>query len=238
MPMLFLLRLADRNTPAMDQLYFYVRKMDSAIHDMKDVIDKIEGEISNSISGEPIGYKMICKFYLKNSRNKVAESTITNRINSLCARDKNHEDDGSDDDSDSEGNIVDDLVDEDETNTDTISNVIGPTHGTAFVTFWEKRSEPLRHDVSIAAWICSPRHEVMLDASENMKGYHIEAVNRVLKKWLVTAKVSLYIGLLCVHYSHHSNCRKRFCCVCYPRTDATKRPTSSIPFGRSDKAST
>lgn len=187
MPALFLLRLADRNIPAMDQLYFYVRKMDTMIEHMKDMIEILEEEIKSAIDTTPkvINYRTIVKGYLMNSRTVSSTSSLANKITLLGQADIAADGDESDDDSDNDS-IADDLPDDDE-----VPTVLEPTQGMAVMASWEKRSKLLRHDVAITAWVCSPIDAVMKDAMENIKAIHIDAVNRVIKKWFITEKHSV-----------------------------------------------
>ena len=191
MPALFLLRLADRNIPAMDQMFYYCRKMDTTITTMKAIVETLESDIkasSNTATGTPMNYTSVAKCYLLDSRNRPNPSTLANRIRSLGQRDEADVDDSdSDDESNSEGDIVDDFLGEE----DPPNAPLEPTQGMAVKAFWEKRSKHLCHDVAIAAWVCSPIEAVMLDVSENIRGVHMDAVNRVLDKWIVSETVRI-----------------------------------------------
>lgn len=188
MPALFLLRLADRNIPAMDQLYYYVRKMDTTINTMKAAIESIENNfIDHGDNNFTMNYRAIARYYLMDSRNQQSISTIASRITSLGQSDKDVENDSdSDSDSEGEGEIVDDLADEDD---DVPDAVLEPTQGENVKISWEKRSKLLRHDIAIVAWVCSPLPAVMKDVVDtSIQAVHIDAVNRVLRKWIISEK--------------------------------------------------
>lgn len=189
MPTLFLLRLADRNIPAMDQLYYYVRKMDSTINKVKDVLENIENSIRESTSSNgTISSREIMKFYL--CKDKTNEAAITTKITSLNTTVlPSNEDDDSDCDSigiSDEGEIPDDFSDSDEADT---NNTLVVTQGQYVKSYWEKRSKHLRHDVAIAAWMCSPIPAVMEDV-KTYNAAHMDAVERVIRKWICNQDVS------------------------------------------------
>jgi hypothetical protein len=194
MPTLFLLRLADRNIPAMDQLYFYVRKMDSTIDKVKDILETIEKTVREGTSTTgTLSSRDILKFYL--CRNKTNDTSIATKVTNLNTSAVCTNGDDSDTDSiginDDEGEIPDDLSDSDEDNT--IGNTVIVTQGQYVKLYWEKRSKYLRHDVAIAAWMCSPYAEIKEDV-KNYDGTHMEAVERVLRKWLTSKEVSTCAG--------------------------------------------
>jgi hypothetical protein len=191
MPMLFLLRLADRNIPAMDQLFYYVRKMDSTINKTKEVVDVIEGIIKgwctrNGTGTGTLTSKDIIKFYLSKSSSNT--SALRNQVASLNTAAALHATAGADSDSDSEGGddgeIPDDFIADGEDDVDV--DVV--THGQQIKSYWEKRSKHLRHDIAIAAWICSPIPEVMED-SKLYGAAEVDAVERVIQKWMLTSTV-------------------------------------------------
>ena len=104
------------------------------------------------------------------------------------------EDLNSDDDDDSyeEGDLEDDMLSDDEESINSNDNIDDDERcGTIMEKSWLKRSQALRHDVSISAWMCCPIPEVMADCKENHSGEHRLAVTRLLRKWFgPTIKVS------------------------------------------------
>ena len=109
-PTLFLLRLADRNQPAMDQLYYYVRKMDVTINKVTSVLDSIESTIRESTGcvAPVIPERDVLKFYLNEERR--SETVLT----SLSTKEIVRRNDGDSEDEDDDGPIPDDLCDSDD----------------------------------------------------------------------------------------------------------------------------
>ena len=95
-------------------------------------------------------------------------------------------DDSDSDEDDIPEEIPDDLSDTSDEDTPVPILV---TQGSKIKTYWEKRSKHLRHDIAIAAWICSPISEVMEDA-KSYDGKHHDAVERILRKWFIKEEVS------------------------------------------------
>jgi hypothetical protein len=174
-PALLLLRLADRKKPAMDQLYFYVRRMNDTIARSKTLLDDIEKKY-NSSDAMDTPSRMI-KYYLDVTGNV---SEYTNELRFGGYADTN--DPG--DDSDSEPNeLPDDDDDDEESHSDDIVHELTKSLGDKVVKLWKKRALKLTHDLSITAWVLSPNPEIMKDADSNRTGEHQIAVERLIKTW-------------------------------------------------------
>ena len=63
-PCLYVLRLADRETPAMGQLYFYVRKMDGILTSLKNALNQMEEKYTNQ-PGPNTGTKVAMNNFLR-----------------------------------------------------------------------------------------------------------------------------------------------------------------------------
>jgi hypothetical protein len=171
---LYLLRLADRETPAMDQLYYYVRKMDRIVGTVKEILNLAEDKYSKQ-PGPNIESKMMNYFFRSREREDLQ------RLFSY-----NNEDLHSDDDeSIEEGDLEDDMESDEETE-DEIDVTTGSDDqlcGTILERSWNKRSKALRTDIAIAGWMCSPHPDIMADCNAEHNGDHRLAVTRILRKW-------------------------------------------------------
>lgn len=170
-PALLLLRLADRKKPAMDQLYFYVRRMNDTINRSKSLLDKME-EKYNECNGQDIATIMI-QYYLDVSG---SAAEYTNELKFGGYADAN--DSG---DSDSESNVV-----PDDDSSEISGNIlldVENTLGDKVVKLWKKRQVKLTHDLAITAWVVSPNPEIMKDADTNRTGTEQLAVERLIKLW-------------------------------------------------------
>lgn len=167
-PCLFLLRLADLQSPAMDKLYYYVRKMDSVIASLKQSLNDLEARFNNQ-NGENYHSKIINYFVY--SQDHSLTDILENEVNS---------DNTDDDDVSLESQTL-----EDDMTSDTDSEENGDENrcGTFLERVWIKRSKALRTDIAIAGWMCSPHPDVMEDCINNQKGEHRLAVTRLLKQW-------------------------------------------------------
>jgi hypothetical protein len=181
-PAIYLLRIADKSSPAMDKLYYYVRKMDEAMTVLTDKMDEIEERI-NVEGGQDIRTKMIRYYLSSGGRLDSGRAEINSVCEELNKKD-NNENEMSDDeeDDDDEEPLPDDQSesDDDESVVDYLDN----RESARIMKSWEKRSKKLRHDMAIAGWMCSPIEEIMEDAKENHDGEHRNATTRVLKIWM------------------------------------------------------
>ncbi len=163
------MRLADRETPAMDQLYFYVRKMDKIVDTIKDVLNIAEDKYAKQ-PGPNIDSK-IMNYFLRSKEKEDLQRLISYNEEDL------HSDD---DDSDDEGDLEDDMQSDDD-------EPMEPTEdqrcGTILERSWNKRSKALRSDIAIAGWMCSPHPDIMSECNAEHNGEHRLAVTRLLTKW-------------------------------------------------------
>jgi hypothetical protein len=172
----------------MDQLYYYVRKMDRTIDKTKEVIEAVERTMKDSRVSAGTGTltsKEIIRFYLSNSANSSNDAAMKTQVSSLSTAAVPTSTDNSD--TDSEGDVDDGDI-PDDLNTDGEDDEDEYTQGQQIKLYWEKRSKHLRHDIAIAAWVCSPIPEVMDDAKTYARD-EMDAVERVLRKWIISDKV-------------------------------------------------
>lgn len=173
-PCLFILRLTDRESPAMDQLYFYVRKMDELVNTLKNTLNLAEDKY-NRQPGPNLDSKII-NYLLRSKDNEDLKKLIT----SYDEKDLQGEDDDSS--IEDEGPLNDDMESDEETVDDSITES-DERCGTILENAWVRRSKALRTDVAIAGWMCSPHPEIMSDCKSNHNGEHKMAVTNLLRKW-------------------------------------------------------
>jgi hypothetical protein len=174
-PVLKVLRLCDKRAPAMDQLYYFVRKMDGIITKIKEKLNNLADEYEEC-AGLTTGTQMVNCWLRQNDRR------LDNEL--IDVRNSNNEGDDSDsydnDDFDDETNVLED--DMDSINGD--ENSTEPDKlGDKITTIWTKRSKALRTDISIAGWMCSPIDEIRTDCYKHHNGEHRNATTRLYKQW-------------------------------------------------------
>jgi hypothetical protein len=159
-PPLRVLRLADKCTPGMDQLYYFVRRTDFALE--------------NSIKHfETVDY----------FSNYEPSAELANDDDEDTALD----DDGGGANDDFQA-VLDDAYDgdsEEDGDDDTDTEAGGgekPGIGESIIKLWYKRRPQLVSDFAIAGWLLSPLEEIREDAKRNKAPEHAEAMDRVLKK--------------------------------------------------------
>lgn len=181
-PALLLLRLADEKKPGMDKLYFYVRRMEETIEKSKELLDEMDENYRDS-NGNFSNNKMF-QYFLQ-----------TKTISDYCNEFKDKEDIKDDDDSsvESESDVEesDELDGEDDDSDDdlTVDEAV-ETLGDKVKSRWNHRKQKLITDLSITGWMLSPSPAVMKDVNTGHTGMHRNAVERILKKWILH-KVSL-----------------------------------------------
>jgi hypothetical protein len=192
-PGLLLLRLADKKSPAMDKLYFYVRQMDNTMTNSKALLNLMEHKIQQVDDEDTnIAAKMI-RYFLKSDvdqrvlawtfdREDMSGLDTTKNDTIPYENDSEDDDDGDDDPGDleddgSESSRASEVVNEPEEDVNLFKL------GDHMVAAWKKRSERLRTDISIAGWMCSSDPLVMKDVNDNHRGNHRHAVNKLLQKW-------------------------------------------------------
>ncbi len=173
-PCLYILRLADRETPAMDQLYFYVRKMDKIVSTLKMTLNQME-EKYNKQNGPNIDTN-IMNYFLRSKDNLDLKSVLEPILDLEEDDDSSISDESEADNEEEEDDEM--LSDNESSNVDDDNKC-----GNILENAWNRRSKALRTDVAIAGWFCSPYQEVMDDCSENHTGEHKTAVTRLLRKW-------------------------------------------------------
>jgi hypothetical protein len=174
-PGLLLLRMADKKTPAMDRLYYYVRQMDTTMERSKKLLDDIESKYKGANN--------------RFSNNKMFEYFLqTTEITDYCNEFGNKINDDDDDSVSSvesgkanKGNTLENETDTDEDDepTETVSL------GDRMKARWDLRKKKLINDLSICGWMTSPMPEIMRDVLINHDGEHRNAVERILKKWIL-----------------------------------------------------
>jgi hypothetical protein len=174
-----LLRLTDHATPAMDKLYYAVRKMDRSLEESKSILEEIEKTISIE-RGATVQTRMM-KYYL---------DTTGMEVNVACEElDKKDDDNNDDEDDDDCFNdeddepLPDDLQESDDDDSSVEELVEDSNEGEKIIHFWKMRSKKLRHEMAIAAWMCSPVEKIMQDAKEHHNGEERETTTALLKKW-------------------------------------------------------
>jgi hypothetical protein len=191
-PALLLLRMADEKKPGMDKLYFYVRRMEETIHRSKELLDEMDNNYHDN-NGDFSKHKMF-QYFLQ-----------TKTISDYCNEFKEKDDFSNDDDSvgsesdmeeaaeeaaeepadDGDDSDDDSTVDDDDT---------AETLGDKVKSRWDHRKQKLITDLSITGWMLSPSPEIMKDVNSGHTGEHRNAVERVLKRWILH-KVSLICNL-------------------------------------------
>ena len=179
------MRLAVHSSLAMDKLYYAVRKMDKTLESLKGLLDEIETTIDTE-RGQTIQTRMM-KYYL---------NTAGSEINAACDEiERSIEEEDSDDTSDlDDDELPDDLYESDiedivstslnhDDDNETEAETETETEGSKIIKFWKARSKKLRHDLSIAAWMCSPVEQIMSDAKDNHNGEERDATTSMFKKW-------------------------------------------------------
>ena len=169
----------------MDKLYYAVRKMDKTLESVKTMLDEIENNI-NVERGATVQTRMM-KYYL---------NTAGSEINAACEElDRNTEEEDSDETSDfDENELPDDLGESDvedviqnslnhDDDTVDITEAEAETEGSRIIKSWNSRSKKLRHELAIAAWMCSPVEQIMMDARDNHNGAERDATTTIFKKW-------------------------------------------------------
>lgn len=171
-PCLYVLRLADLQSPAMDQLYFYVRRTDALMDLLKEQLNQMEEKYIKQQA--PNFLSKMMNYFLR-SKEKIDFRSIISNVDKNLLKD-------IDDDSSVESmeDLEDDMESIDGSDVDDSED---NRCGTFFEHFWKRRSVALRTDIAIAGWMCSPNAEIMEDCSTNHTGEHKDAVTRLLTKW-------------------------------------------------------
>jgi hypothetical protein len=152
-PMLLVLRLADRKSPVMDKLYFYVRRMDNTMEKSKRLLDGISSVTSHR-----------------------------NEFSSMLRSVASMGDDDSDDDDDSDESECeedDDDEDEDDEDAPTAPTL---SLGDKVAFYWSRRRPSLVSSYAIAGWMLCPIPEVMDDATKYNTGQDRITIENLLKK--------------------------------------------------------
>jgi hypothetical protein len=193
-PALLVLRLADKTSPAMDKLYFYVRRMSLALERSKELLDGLEQHyLIRSVDDKDIEKKMFT-YFVGNERDSIDVE------NELKKKDNNDSDSEYDDDSDININELEDneeelsevdTNDDDTTLSENENDVTKDTVGSKMITFWNKRKIKLVSDVAITAWMVSPMPEIMDDVKQH-SGDDRNAVERLIKKWFSVTVSNLF----------------------------------------------
>ena len=156
-PLLKLLRLCDKKEPAMDRLFFYVRKADLSLENAKECLNKMQKEFD---ARDP---KMKNEYY--------HVSVMKDDIDVENEFDVEYED--SSDESDDETDIIDSSKSRKSDNREDLGSLV--------LQHWKKRRPHLIHSYTIAAWMLSPIPEVMEDAKSYTDDHH-NIVDELIEK--------------------------------------------------------
>lgn len=186
-PGLIVLRLADQKKPAMDRLYFHVRRMDETLKKSKVLLDKVEKNYKGQEDKGTILERMLYYFTDSNlhcsSYRSEMQSEEAGRAtdDNLCDLEDN--DEWLDQQSNDEGLLEDDMSQDSFDNTDDNSvTEEQETLGDFVISKWDIRKKKLITDVSIVAWLTSPIPAVREDVRSH-DGSHRDAADRLLRKW-------------------------------------------------------
>ena len=183
---MFLLRLADLQRPAMDKLFFYVRKMDDVVSSLKQSLNDLEDRLKNH-SGADYLSKMINYFVYSQDEESLAGIFAQEEM----------EIESDDDVSVESETLEDDMTSDSETDDDEIEMPVTDLRcGTVLERAWNKRSKALRTDIAIAGWMCSPHPDVMEDCIKHTTGEHKKAVTRLFTQWFGHVVSYFYYVLL------------------------------------------
>lgn len=185
-PALLLLRLADKKSPSMDRLYYYVRQMYELLMLSRNKLDDLEDNYKGS--NNKFSLHKMYQYFMQTCE-------ITDYCNEFKFKNATNGDELNDNDYDSDDSSSGNELDE-ETNSDDDSVESAETSinlGERVVKKWELRQKKLSHDVAVAGWMLSPSPEVMRDVKDNHDGYHRNTVESVLKKWILF-DVSIFIS--------------------------------------------
>lgn len=181
-PILKVLRLADKKSPSMDQLLYYVRMTDKAIRKSITELNHFMTDVDVVQDGPSVTTQVIQ--YLLGSTS--ASSWVIEEV---------EEEDGDNADNDSDasegGSIIDEFAEEDDSDDDDSDDddsykdeddEMEEGMGKTVLQAWKRRRKALVSDYAITAWMLSPIPEVMMDVHINHKGKHRDACERLLKK--------------------------------------------------------
>ena len=191
-PLLKLLRLCDKKEPAMDRLYYYVRKADSSLIKSKGDMNEIQKEF---IARDP---NMREEYY----HISVSKGDIIEGRDFEYDDDSEEEEEGGDD-----GKIYDETDNLDsEANIDSIlsSDENGRDLGNQVIKLWKKRRGHLVHSYSIRAWMLSPIPEVMSDTVNNSIEHHL-VVDELIDKLFYCENTDLIKNTFWEEYNDFSN---------------------------------
>ena len=171
--------------------------MDISIQKTKNLLDETKHQIESERGGF-IQARMM-KYYLGTSGSEV--NTTCTEIEKEDNEDTEYDDynDGSDSETEEEEDLPDDFEKSDtESITEDVSDS-DETEADKILRFWQLRSKKLKHDLSIAGWMCSPVEEIMQDAKDNHTGQERDAVTSLFKKWFCN-EVSIFF-IICLPLS-------------------------------------
>jgi hypothetical protein len=190
-PVLKVLRLCDKRAPAMDQLYYFVRKMDGIITKIKDKLNYLENKYEEC-TGVTTSTKVVNCWLRQNKR----------RLDNELIDVQNSNMDGDDSDSYNNDNLEDDATNDLEDNMESVNGDDDTTElnklGDKIQTVWTKRSKALQLDISIAGWMCSPIDEIQSDCYKNYNGEHRNATTRLYMQWFGHEVKLLFLLCKCI----------------------------------------
>jgi hypothetical protein len=154
-PALRILRLSDQQSPAMDKLYYCVRRADKLIESNMEELDELWQD-----------EKVMSMLFKLNMF--------------LCSNEENEDEDDKAEKSDDDGDLSDeDMSDDESVAADyTAASAVSRDMKRA----WLHRRNSLVHSYSVAGWMVSPVEEIMEDAKEDHTGDDIRVVEQLLMK--------------------------------------------------------
>lgn len=206
-PGLLILRLADRQKPAMDLLYFFVRRMNMTLQRSKEILDAMETDYQSH--GRLDVQTCMLNYFLPatdaidyhNESGKTvtyADDEEPSDSEAEFASEEEEEDDEvpideelSDDEQEQGPKQAAEEEEEEEI----------PTLGGDVLIFWNRRKPKLISDISISGWMVSPRPEVKADCYQHHTGLHRDAVERLLKKWFMVSVSILSCFVFCSFFA-------------------------------------
>jgi hypothetical protein len=168
-PALHVLRLADKCTPGMDSLYYFVSRTDSAMARSTAAFREM-GYFSTSVGNYP-EYEELDEMDDAND-DVPAEGGEDGEYDELLEDAMDDPQVSEDDDDD-----PDDL-----SNLGLPKGLSGTELGSNIIELWRRRRTKLVSDFAIAGWLLSPLEEVRAHAKQYRDGSHDSAMDRILKK--------------------------------------------------------
>jgi hypothetical protein len=174
-PPLRVLRLADKQSPGMDQIHYFVRKTDVALQrsvqsfsQMSFFDPAVDTEDDNETVASEANSEGATELENDHEANAEFEAVIAE------AYDSDSDSDNADGDTESDEELVAGLP----------TGIDGGDLGQNIMQLWKKRRPKLVSDFAVAGWLLCPLEQVRRDVGISRSGSHNEAMDRVLTKLL------------------------------------------------------